>query len=204
MVWENIFCDRDGTIIYDKHYLGRPEEVELIPGSISGLRRLQDVGGKIFVVTNQSGIGRGLYSEDDYQACEDRLGTLLEAQGVKVVATEHCPHMFVDEGAAFCQCRKPATGMWESLRARYGLVPEKSCMIGDKQEDIMFGKNAGFGRTVLVLTGKGEAAAAALDLPTLEAGQRWLIVPAPVGSRPDCLAKDLDAAADFLLLERHE
>lgn len=200
---ENVFCDRDGTIIYDRHYLSDPAGVELLPGAAAGLARLAAAGSRLFVVTNQSGIGRGLFGTGEYLACHRRLEELLAERGIALAGSAFCPHEPAEEKG--CACRKPATGMWEALRAEYGLDPERSVMIGDKPEDIGFGKEAGFPLTILVLTGKGEKSAAAFGLPQLPPDATFLRLSGQAWVRedwPDCLARDLDGAADFLLTEK--
>ena len=107
------------------------------------------------MVTNQSGIGRGYFREEDFLACQNRLEELLRPFGAAIAAVRHCPH----EPSAGCACRKPGTGMWESLRAAHGLNPAECVMAGDKTEDLLFGLNAGFAASCLVLTGKGESRA---------------------------------------------
>ena len=150
-----VFLDRDGTIIEDRHYLADPAGVVLLPGAGEALGRLCAAGCGLFVVTNQSGIGRGYFREEDFLACQNRLEELLRPFGAAIAAVRHCPH----EPSAGCACRKPGTGMWESLRAAHGLNPAECVMAGDKTEDLLFGLNAGFAASCLVLTGKGESRA---------------------------------------------
>lgn len=196
---KNILCDRDGTIIYDRHYLCDPDGVELLPGAAKGLASLYEAGCKIFVVTNQSGIGRGIYGMDEYKVCARRLNKVLSEEGVKVRDTAFCPHA-PDQGED-CQCRKPKTGMWKELKVKHSIEAVQSVMIGDKVVDIEFGKNAGLACTILVLTGKGLDAAATLGLPTehpdLVANGYY---EAPPGvDFPDCVALDLEWAAAYIL-----
>lgn len=155
-----VLFDRDGTLIVDRHYLGEPEGVELFAGVGEALARLGRCGVEACVVSNQSGIGRGYFPESGWHACEKRLGELLAVFGAKVAAERFCPH--APEVA--CDCRKPATGMWESLKEERGYTEERCAMVGDKVEDLLFGANAGLAAAVLVLTGKGEASAEKLGL----------------------------------------
>lgn len=197
---KNILCDRDGTIIYDKHYLSDPEEVELLPGAAKALGGLYKYGCRVFVVTNQSGIGRGIYRLEQYKACARRLNKLLAEGGAKVSATAFCPHA-PDRGED-CACRKPAIGLWKDLRVKHSLDKAESVMIGDKQSDIMFGKNAGLARTILVLTGKGVNTAVALGLPTEHPGlveSGWYEPTVAGEGIPDCVALDLEWAAAYIL-----
>ena len=157
----NIIIDRDGTLIKDKHYLSNPDEIELLPGVVSALRQLNQLGAKLYIVTNQSGIGRGYFDLNSYKACEARLNEMLSAQGIMVEHTAFCPHAPEEN----CLCRKPALGMWNEIAHRYALCPTKAIMIGDKMDDVSFGLNCNFAATVLVLTGKGLAEAEKHKIP---------------------------------------
>lgn len=151
-----LFLDRDGTLIVEKHYLRTPEGVELVPGVSDALRLAKEHGFLLVVVTNQAGIGRGIYTLEDYLAVEARVNELFEADGIVMDGTYYCPH-HPDHG---CWCRKPAPGMLEQAVAELGIDIANSVMIGDRETDILAGKNAGVGRTVLVKTGHGENEAA--------------------------------------------
>lgn len=156
-----VLFDRDGTLIKDKHYLSNPDGVELLPGVGEALGRLADQGVRLFLVSNQSGVGRGMFSVEAVQACNQRLAKLLAPYGVFFEDMLFCPHSPEEQ----CACRKPATGMWEELRKRHRLLPERCCMVGDKEEDMLFGAIAELGARVLVLTGKGKATAEKLRIP---------------------------------------
>lgn len=198
---KNILCDRDGTIIVDKHYLCDPEGVELLPGAAVGLKALYDANCKIFVVTNQAGIGRGYYGLDEYKACARRLNKILADEGVKVSDTVFCPHAPGEDGGEECDCRKPATGMWKDLKLRHGLDETQSVMIGDKEADIRFGINAGLAATILVLTDKGVDTAAAMGLRTHHSGlvEDGFYEPPAIEGMPSCVALDLEWAAAYIL-----
>lgn len=155
-----VLFDRDGTVIFDRHYLSDPEGVELIPGTGEALARLNAEGLAAYLVSNQSGIGRGYFPESGWYACQDRLDELLAAFGAKLAGTRFCPH--APEVA--CDCRKPGTGMWESLRVAHGLEAAACAMVGDKPEDLRFGINAGLAAAVLVMSGKGAGSAEKLGL----------------------------------------
>ncbi len=193
-----VFLDRDGTVIEDRSYLGDPAGVTLLPGAAKGLARLAGQGLRLFIVTNQSGIGRGYFSLDDYLACRAQLRKILAATGVAVTDEAFCPHD-PDEG---CACRKPALGMWFELSQRYDLVPEECLVIGDKAGDLEFGYEAGFALSVLVLSGEGRKTAARLGIDPrsleLDNAQACLETIDKTG-RPLLLARDLDAVADWLL-----
>ncbi len=141
------FLDRDGTLIRDTHYLRDPAQVVLLPGVPEALRRFAAAGYALVVVTNQSGIARGMFTERDYEAVRDRLDALLAAHGIRLDASEHCPHHPSTDGP--CACRKPGTLMFERAAAALGLAPERSVFIGDRWRDLAPGRVLG-GRAILV------------------------------------------------------
>lgn len=152
-----LFLDRDGTINIEEEYLSDPDRVELIPGSAEAIREANEAGLRVFVVTNQSGVARGLHSEADILAVHRRLEELLSVRGARLDALYYCPH-HPDAGSPpyrkVCRCRKPKTGMLEQAVKTFGIDLASSFIVGDKCTDIETGKNAGCG-TVLVLTGYG-------------------------------------------------
>ncbi|MCH5278086.1 MAG: HAD family hydrolase [Desulfovibrionaceae bacterium] len=156
-----LFLDRDGTIIEDRHYLRDPGGVVLLPGAGEALGRLARAGVRLFLVTNQSGIGRGYFSEADFRACQSRLEELLRPWGASFAAVYMCPHGPEDH----CACRKPRTGMWERARGAWNLDPARCVMVGDKPDDLLFGINAGMAAAFLARTGHGSRAAENLGLP---------------------------------------
>lgn len=153
--------DRDGTLIKDKHYLSNPDGVELLPGVGEALGRLSEQGSRLFLVSNQSGVGRGMFPLEAVHACNRRLAELLEPYGAAFEDMVFCPHSPEEQ----CTCRKPGTGMWEELRKRHRLSPERCVMVGDKEEDMLFAAVAELGTRILVLTGKGKATAEKLGIP---------------------------------------
>ena len=157
-----LLLDRDGTVIKDKHYLADPAAVELLPGAVEALSSLVGKGMRFFLVSNQSGIGRGFFPAEAAHAVNARLAELLAPHGVVFSAMLFCPHAPEDG----CACRKPGTGMWEILQAQYGLDAATTVMLGDKEEDVLFAANAGLALRGLVLTGKGESTARRLGLVT--------------------------------------
>lgn len=190
----NILLDRDGTIIEERHYLSRPEDVELLPAAASSLERLSNAGFRLFLLSNQSGIGRGYFTESDLKAVRARLDHLLAPYGVAFREQLHCPHA-PKEG---CFCRKPGTGMWDTLREQFGLRAEKSLIVGDKMADVKLGKNAGLAATVLVLTGHGASEAREMGIP--EPNGRWCELDSASDREwPDVVARDLGAVSDWLL-----
>ena len=155
-----LLLDRDGTVIADKHYLADPDGVELLPGVGEALGLLSSRGVRLFLVSNQSGVGRGLFPLQSVLECNARLRDLLAPYGVRFTDSVFCPHSPEEH----CACRKPGIGMWEELRLRHGLSPETTAMVGDKAEDMAFAAEAGLAGRILVLTGKGAATAVALGL----------------------------------------
>lgn len=134
-----IFLDRDDTIIYDRHYLRDPEQIVLIPGVAEALRRFHEQGFLLILVSNQSGIARGLITKHELQLVEDRLNEILLSHGVKLDGVYYCPHGPNDD----CDCRKPKTGMAIQAKQEFGLNFSECYMIGDKESDIEFGRRIG-------------------------------------------------------------
>lgn len=147
------FLDRDGTIIEDPGFLDDPEQVQLIPHAASAIRRLNEAGWAVVVVTNQSGIARGYYTEADYEAVRLRVDELLSRQGAKIDAHYHCPH---HPSVAECDCRKPALKHYLHAIGRFGIDAEKSWCVGDKTSDVIPAIRLG-AHGLLVRTGQGEA-----------------------------------------------
>jgi D,D-heptose 1,7-bisphosphate phosphatase len=154
-----VFLDRDGTLIVERDYLSHPDGVQLTPDAIGALRMLRRAGYALVVVTNQSGIARGLYREADYHAVATRLNEVLAQAGVPLDGTYYCPHLSDVTGP--CSCRKPATGMYLQASAELGLDPSRSWFVGDKITDVLPAGELQ-GRGILVLTGHGKEAAASL------------------------------------------
>ena len=155
-----VFLDRDGVINVDRHYLHRTEDFEFIAGVPQALQRLQRAGWKLVVVTNQSGIARGYYTEDDYQRLTRHMQALLAKSGVTLDAVLHCPHLPDGPVAAYriaCECRKPAPGMLVRAARELSLDLPRSVMVGDKGSDLQAGRSAGVARCLLVRSGQGIA-----------------------------------------------
>jgi len=156
------FVDRDGVIIEDRGYAYRIEDCVLLPGAARALRALQSAGYLLVVVTNQSGIARGLYSEADYHTFTAQLRALLLAEGVRLDDIRYCPHLPDAAVAGYrldCDCRKPHPGMLlRSIRA-LGIDPRASVLIGDRATDLAAGLAAGVGRCLLVRSGQPISAA---------------------------------------------
>ncbi len=146
-----VFLDRDGTIIEDRHYVGDPSEVRLIPGAAGAIRRLNERHVPVVVVTNQSGIGRGLFSELDYVTVQQEVERQLAAEGARLNATYHCPH---DPTRITCRCRKPGLALYERASRDLELAGmDRGVWVGDSASDVIPGVRLG-GRAFLVLTGE--------------------------------------------------
>ena len=142
-----LFLDRDGVINVEKDYLYKIEDFEFIDGIVELCRYYQDNGYKIFVVTNQSGIARGYYSEDDFAKLSKWIIKEFSKYGIDITKTYHCPHHPDINGK--CECRKPKPKMLLDAEKEFDLDMKNSIMIGDKERDIEAGLNAGVGKTYL-------------------------------------------------------
>ena len=145
-----VFLDRDGTIIEDVHFIKSPSQVKLIPGAAEAIRRINDAGARVIVVTNQSGIARGLSSVRDYEAVKERYETLLANAGARIDHSYYCPHHPDVDGP--CKCRKPGTLLFEQGMRELSLTPERVAYIGDRWRDVAAAKKLG-GRGILVPSG---------------------------------------------------
>jgi D,D-heptose 1,7-bisphosphate phosphatase len=151
-----IFLDRDGTINEDFGYVYKIKDLKFISGAIEGLERMQKLSYKLIVVTNQSGIARGKYTEEDYFVFRKEMHNQLKKQEVFIDAEYFCPHNIegtVKKYKIDCNCRKPKIGMLEQAAKDFNLDLKNCWMIGDTLSDIETGKNAGC-RTIQVMTGK--------------------------------------------------
>lgn len=133
-----VFLDRDGTINKEKNYLYKIEDFEFLPGVIKGLKSLQDAGFLLIVVTNQSGIARGMYTEKDFQKLNDWMIATLKEKGVVITQTYYCPHLPDAKNKTYrvdCGCRKPKLGMFSQAVADFDIDYGQSFAIGDKLRD---------------------------------------------------------------------
>lgn len=177
-----VFLDRDGTLLELVPYLHDPEQVRLVPGAAEALRSLGEAGWLRILVTNQSGIARGLFTAEDVERVHERMLELLRGEGADLEWIEVCPHHPDFTGP--CACRKPASGMLERAAEQLRIGRAGSWVIGDRMEDILAGQPLECGG-VLVLTGYGRDEARAIAPASL----------APVRY----VAWDLPAAAAFIL-----
>jgi D-glycero-D-manno-heptose 1,7-bisphosphate phosphatase len=185
-----VFLDRDGTLLDELGYLRRPEDVRLLPGAAEGVRLINRAGWLAVVVTNQSGLARGLFDERELRAVHARLAAELVRADARLDAILYCPH-HPEEGEpplrSACDCRKPAPGLLLEAARRLGLDLAASWIVGDSLHDLEAGRRAGLAGGLLVLTGKG----------------RQELARAPAGARPPT-AEDLPAAARAILEPAHQ
>jgi D-glycero-D-manno-heptose 1,7-bisphosphate phosphatase len=171
-----VFLDRDGTIMEDSNYVGDVERVVLIPSAAAGLKRLQDAGHKLFIVTNQSGVGRGYFTREAVESIHAHLDEYFGKAGVRFDGYFVCPHHPEDN----CDCRKPKPKFLLEAARAHRLDLSRCYMIGDRPSDIQAGVNAGT-KTILVLTGAGRETLARQEV------------------KPDFVAEDIGEAANWIL-----
>jgi histidinol-phosphate phosphatase family protein len=142
-----VFLDRDGTVMEDAHYIKSPKQVRLLPGAARAVRRINEAGIPVIVVTNQSGIDRGIFTVDDYEAVKAQFEALLRQEGARIDASYYCPHHpdFAGEGT----CRKPGTKMFEDAMRDFGLNASNVAYIGDRWRDVAVSKKLG-GRGIMI------------------------------------------------------
>ena len=169
-----VFLDRDGTLMIDVEYCGDPARVTVFPGAGAALAQLRAGGFRLVIIRKQSGIGRGYFTEDDFQRVQAELLRQLGNEG-RLDGAYHCPEC--PEGAS--ERRKPGAGMLHEAATDLGLDLARSWMVGDSRADVEAGRRAGLAGTVFVLTGKAP-------------GEHALC-------QPDAVVPDLAAAADYIL-----
>ena len=145
------FLDRDGTLIEERNYLADPDQAVLLPGAAEGLKALMARGFRLVVVSNQSGVGRGYFTEADAHAVNARVDEMLRAQGVDIAGWYICPHAPEQP----CDCRKPFPGMVDQATADFPVDLPSSIMIGDKDIDLQLAANRGM-RGFLVTSGHAD------------------------------------------------
>jgi len=147
-----VFLDRDGTIVEDPGFLHEPEKVKLLPGAAAAIRRLNAANYRVLIVTNQSGIARGDYTVDDYEAVQRRLGELLAAHGARIDGAYFCPHHPQLSGP--CDCRKPGLKLFREAAEAFDIDFSRSWWVGDRLSDVQPARLLG-GQGILVVTGEG-------------------------------------------------
>lgn len=151
------FLDRDGVINIDHGYVSSPQQFEFIDGVFDTCRLLQQQGYLLIVVTNQSGIGRGYYTEQQFHQLTDWMKQQFAEHGVQIDALYFCPHHPDNALPPYqldCNCRKPRPGMLQQAMADFGINPAQSLMLGDKAADMQAAAAAGVRRKILVLSGQ--------------------------------------------------
>ena len=133
-----VFLDRDGTIMRDRGYLKDPNGIELMPGAVETLKALCREGWKLIIVSNQSGVGRGLMTLEEMNAVHAKFIRILRSHGIEITASYLCPHAPEDE----CDCRKPATGSLEKAVREHSVDMGQSWVVGDRESDILCGRTA--------------------------------------------------------------
>ena len=167
-----VFVDRDGVVTEDLEFVHKIEDFKLVKNAIEGLKLLKDF--KLFIVTNQSGIGRGYFKFEDFLSYNNKVVEELEKHNIKIEKTYVCPHAPEEN----CDCRKPKAKMIKDAAKEFDIDLSRSFMIGDKKIDIEMSHNAGC-KSILVLTGNGNKARKE--------------------SKPDFIAKDLLDAAKWII-----
>lgn len=183
-----VFLDRDGTMIEDVGYLDRLDRVVWFPWTVDAIRALNRAGLPVVVVTNQSGIARGFFTESFVDETHRHMTAYLAAGGARVDAYYYCPHHAsgtLAEYARRCDCRKPGRGLVDRAARDLNLDPTRSFVVGDKWLDVELGHRIG-GRGILVRTGLGAT----------EEGR------APADVRADAIVDNLAAAASWILRNR--
>ncbi|MFZ5862133.1 MAG: D-glycero-alpha-D-manno-heptose-1,7-bisphosphate 7-phosphatase [Nitrospirota bacterium] len=172
-----VFLDRDGTLNHDEGYMSDPNRLVLLPGAAEAVAALNAAGVKAVVITNQSGVGRGLVTREDLERVHDRLAALLARHGARLDGMYSCLHR-PDEG---CDCRKPGTALAVRAARDLGVNAARSAMIGDKSVDMELGRRLG-GLAVLVRSGEGTKTESELS----------------ASARPDYIARDVYDAVQWL------
>lgn len=168
-----VFLDRDGVLNFDLGYLADPKNLKILPKVVEGLRKIKDVGFKTIIVSNQSGVARKYFNLKTMWAIDDKLKQLINKDNILLDDSFYCPHH--PDFDRNCNCRKPKIGLILKAAVKYNLKINKSFCVGDKENDIVCGKNAGC-KTILVSKNLKK------DIKT----------------KPDFIAKDLVEAAIWI------
>lgn len=141
-----LFLDRDGVINRDAGYISQYDDFEFILDNLKGLNFFTNLGFELIIITNQSGIGRGYFSEEEYQLLTKKYLKDLNRRNINILDVFHCPHLPQDS----CDCRKPKDGMIQKAKVKYNINLENSILIGDKISDVQAGKKAGLLKCFLI------------------------------------------------------
>lgn len=174
------FVDRDGTLIEDRNFLADPDDVRLLPNAAAAVRLFNAADVLVVVITNQSGIARGLITEEQYAATAERLRDLFESAGALIDATFYCPHYPAISGP--CECRKPGTLLHRRAAMEYGIDLSQSFYIGDRLRDV---------QPALALGGTGILVSSASTPPDerMRASEDFLVVDSLLDAAHAALAK---------------
>jgi D-glycero-D-manno-heptose 1,7-bisphosphate phosphatase len=134
-----VILDRDGTMVVDRHYLSDPDGLTFLPGAAEGLRSMYEQGCRLVVITNQSGVGRGMFSIEAVERMNTKLMEMVSQAGARLERIYYCPHRPEDA----CRCRKPRTQLMADAASELGFDPHQAVVIGDKSSDVEFGHNSG-------------------------------------------------------------
>ena len=146
---KTIFLDRDGVINKEVNYLYRIEEFVFLDGIFEACKYFQSIGFEIIIITNQSGIGQGFYSKNDFKILTDWMLEQFQNKNIKILDIFYCPH----DQNSHCNCRKPMPGMILEAQKKHGIDLNLSWMIGDKESDIISANTAGVKNTILLRSG---------------------------------------------------
>ncbi len=152
-----VFLDRDGTINYEKNYVHKIEDFELIPGTLEALKLLTDYNIKIYIITNQAGIARGYFTEEQFHDLTRHMLSCFDKNECKIEEVLYCPHHpdgIIPEYTQKCLCRKPGTRLIEEVMEKEKFKADEIALVGDRDSDIEAGIRLGI-KTYLVLTGYG-------------------------------------------------
>jgi D-glycero-D-manno-heptose 1,7-bisphosphate phosphatase len=150
-----VFLDRDGTINIEKQYLYRYEDWEWIAGAIEAIKKFNDAGVLVIVITNQAGVARGIYNSEDVELLHERVSKELQTHGAHIDAYYYCPHHPEFGNKMVCSCRKPAPGLLFKAQKEWDIDLNRSAIFGDKASDVKAGQAAGV-ESFLVSTGYGQ------------------------------------------------
>jgi D-glycero-D-manno-heptose 1,7-bisphosphate phosphatase len=182
-----VFLDRDGTMIHDVNYLSRLDDIRWFPYTVDAIRLLNRAGFLVFVISNQGGVGLGLFDEAFVGTVHRAMAARIEAAGAKIDGWFHCPHhprSILPGFRVNCDCRKPKPGMVHQAQRQFAIDLGRSFVVGDKASDVGLARNVG-ARGVLVHAGYGESA---------------LADDADGADSPAFVAADLMAAVSWMLL----
>ncbi|HWW21497.1 MAG TPA: HAD family hydrolase [Steroidobacteraceae bacterium] len=169
-----VILDRDGTMVVDRQYLSDPDGLMFLPGAAEGLRSIYEQGYRLIVITNQSGVGRGMFSIQTVRQMNVRLMEMVRQAGARLEGVYYCPHRPEEH----CSCRKPGTQLMRDAASELGFEPRRAIVIGDKISDVEFGRQSG-ATTMLIAPDPASAQARS--------------------AHPDYAVRDLREAATILL-----